>query len=510
MSLKKSLFNALTSAEEDATFDFVQNGTNYKITKSDLVALFGTTGSLAQEGDVTGIATLHQSGDVNYIRNLIGGAGIAASLSAAGGIQLSHSFVSGADGVPVFTGLTENTPLIRSLVAGPGVSLSVADRSVQISASDTPVSTKTVLVNTMSDFPAPSSGVITLAASTAYYVTNDLTTSSRFVLSDDTVLMATDGTLINLEYTGTDTMLTSENASVKVRDISLSCEDGQLLDITDDGTHLFQMSNIRVPVCDTIGSVEGVQVANFQSMLWEDIVTDGISFAGLNTVINFEANVGNLNGGTFIDMGTSTTLGFSIESSFGILAAGTTFLSGAADSANIIPGGLGTILNTRAQGSGVPLNGVSEEDSLWQFLLNNGIADSRDTALMSNSGVTVAVLSTNTPVKVSSNWVEQEVNHFTTDSTGKITYTGKGTHVTLHATVTARMSSGTDDCSFYFALNGSIITDSAILREFKDDPGNIGMLWGLSLSTGDYIEIWAENHDTTVDIVVENLIIRID
>ena len=44
---KKSNFPALTTVPSDATFDFVSNGTNYKISIADLASYLGSSGSIS-------------------------------------------------------------------------------------------------------------------------------------------------------------------------------------------------------------------------------------------------------------------------------------------------------------------------------------------------------------------------------------------------------------------------------------------------------------------------------
>lgn len=509
--IKKSRFPAVTSLADTAYVDAVLNGQNVKILLSDFIALFGTTGSIEQLGEVTGTPVLNISGTINQIRNIVNGPGVSASLSPQSGVQLGHNFTVDKTGAPIMKNETALSPTLRSLVAGSGISVALQNGFIQIALSGTPVTTKTVIVNEESDFPTAVAGVITLEAETQYLLTNDITTSSRFVLSSDTVVSGSDGTLITLTYSGSGVMFSSTDNSNKIKDIIIVCASGTFCNISCSAcSNIFQAVGCRI-TCATAGTITGMYTVSFQNVLW-NVTTDGLTFAGNNEIISFTQNIGSITSGTFVDLSTSTFSGFSLTNSFGVLSAGTTFISGLANSGNVNAGGLATVLNTRALGAGTPLSGVSESDALWEFFANSGINDSRDTILATNAGATVVIAATDTPVIIGATWVEQESSRFSLTAGGRFTYTGKGAFVTFHATITADIVTGTKiPCTFYFFKNGVEITDSGIRRDFTAlNAGNFSLLWGDDLETGDYIEVFAENNSTTSDITIINAIVRFD
>lgn len=516
--VKISDFIVQDEISDNALIPFVENDTNYTIKFGDLQTELGSPGDFETYGPVTGVPIYFMVGSMvvgappeitNYWRNLVSGNGIDVSVGPEGGALIAHAFDADTTGVPVLVDAETATPKIRSLTGGSGINVSGVNGNIQIALSATPASTKTVIVNELADFPTPAAGVITLDAETGYYLTNDITTSNRFVMQDNTVLEGADGTLITLEYTGSGNMITAVDSDCKLIDLILDCSSGTLLDISDDGTHLFQMISSRC-ICDEIGTVDGVYVANFENIAWE-ITTDGIEFLNNNSIINFLSNIGGCNAGSFIDLGTSTFDGFSFNNSFGVLGAGATFITGAADSANVNSGGLATVLNTRALGSGTALSGITTKDALWQFFDNANMPDSRNTMLATHAGATITIAAANTPVIIGATWTEQEVSRFTTTAGGRFTYTGNGAFVNMTATITADIATGVDDCTFYFFKNGVEITASGVLREIDaGNPGNLSMIWGDDLDNGDYIEIWCENNDASVNIIIENIIFRMD
>lgn len=509
---KKSDFTEQGVIPAGATFDYVYNGTNYKISVADMIAAFGTTGTLEQVGDPTQTPILKQVGAVNQIRTLEDGAGIKASISPQGGALLDHNFTVDSTGIPILSNSAAASPTLRSILAGSGITVAVSNGSIQIALSATPATTKTVIVNVLADFPTPAANVITLEADTLYFLTNDIAAgANRFVLSDTTIIDGSDGLLIELSYTGSGTMFTGLNVTGRIKNLILSCPNGQLFDFTGTGSESFFFNSCVVSKCDTVGSIEDMLFFSLDDVAFQDIITAGITFAGSISLLSLTKIVVGQNGGIFIDLGVVVFNGISINFIKATLAAGTTFLSGAVDSVNISSGGLGAVTNTRISGAGTVLTGIVSTDNLWVFDSNNAIPDSRDAALMNNTGVTVTISTINTPVKIDGNWVEQNVSRFETATSGTMTYKGPGAHVSLNVTVTAESALSSKDFTFYFALNGTEITASGIPRTLTaGTPGNLTLFWSLELSTDDEIEVWVENNTDSTNCVINSAIVRID
>jgi hypothetical protein len=165
MSQKKSEFSALQTIDDAATLDFVVNGQNFKITKADFLAAMGVTGTLTQEGAVTGTPVLDVTQTPNYLlRNIEDGPGVKASVSPENGLTIEHNLRSGSTGVAVFTNTSEVQPLIRGLLAGNNVSITVDGDALQIDANIGTVP-NTVVVQSASDFPVAAAGIRVLPAS---------------------------------------------------------------------------------------------------------------------------------------------------------------------------------------------------------------------------------------------------------------------------------------------------------------------------------------------------------
>jgi len=132
---KKSQFVQKTTVESGSYLDYFVNGTNYKISYSDFASGLGVTGSIVQDGAVTGAAILDTQGTVNNIRNIENGSGISASVSPENGVIISHNITADSNGAPLFLNTSADSPTIASLVAGNGISITSTDAYVTISQS---------------------------------------------------------------------------------------------------------------------------------------------------------------------------------------------------------------------------------------------------------------------------------------------------------------------------------------------------------------------------------------
>ena len=512
---KKSEFISRDDIPSGATYDFVYEGTNYKIPIGAMIEAFGTTGTLSQKGDPTQTPILNINGTNNEIRNLEDGPGVKASISPHGGALLEHNFQQGSTGSRIVKDITADSPIFRTLLAGAGISVAEQNGFIQIAISETPATSKTVIINEASDFPAAVGGAITLEAETIYFVTDDLTLSDRFIFSQNSVMSSGDGTVIDLIYTGTNPMFSATDVSFKVKDIGVCCPNSDMLAINDStGGALCQVVNTRVDECDTIGTCEGVFALVFQNVTFDDIITNGILFTGNNTIINIQTSVAVLNGGTLIDLGTSTTGGISIGTSYAITAAGTTVLAGLPNSGNINAGGLGTVVNIRAAGLGSALSGIDPNDNLWQFSLNSTVKDTAIAgmaSLRSNATETIIAVAT-TPVLLAGTFVADVENKFSGTAAGRLTHTGlKVITIPVTASLTGAPVSGVNiGVTYHLYKNGVDITRALATNIISSgSPKNTSLLWSLDLDTDDYLEIYVSNNTNTTNILVTDVTIRV-
>ena len=227
---KKSEFIQQNTVLANSYLDYVVNGTNYKISYDNFVANLGVTGSIVQDGAVTGAPVLDVDGTVNRIRTIENGSGVNANVSAENGIKLSHNFVNDATGTPLFLSTTADQPVFASLVAGNGIALTSTDNYVTIAqegiaeyanvhmhgnatetviaATATPVKVAgTFIVGDEAGYTGDTTGRITHTGNTARHIINAIISMTVASGTNHTVSMyiALNGTVIPSTKTTTTT-----------------------------------------------------------------------------------------------------------------------------------------------------------------------------------------------------------------------------------------------------------------------------------------------------------------
>lgn len=514
---KENQFPASTTLPSAAYLTYIASGVNYKIDLASFNAAIGVTGTISQKGAATGTPVLDKQGAVNWVRNLENGSGVKASVSASNGITLAHNFTVDATGVPLMLNKTLASPTIPSLVQGSGIVVAASGDTIVISSSATPASTKTVVVSSEADFPAAVAGVITLVTETDYLIVNDISTSNRFAIAGNTTVRGIASTLITLTYTGSGNMFTTTAGSnAKFNEIGFSCASGALISATGGGTGQVQFVECRVASCDTIGTASAMFVIRFVQVAFSAITTGGLTVSGANTALFMDSCYIYLNGGTYLTLGAATFDELYFYRQIVLSSAGgTTFLSGAASSANINAGGLASAVDCRINGSATALSGITTDDSLWNFALNDDIEDTRQDGLLSmqaNATDTV-IAGVNTPVLVAGTWVVQETGQMTGTTAGRLTSTsGRGAKLPITASLSIAPASGSNKTlSVYVAVNGSVIAASKRTAVVSStDIASVTLPWQHDLQPTDYIETFVENNTDAVDILVSSAILRVN
>lgn len=514
--IKKSDFVLVDSSESNDTFDLVRNGQNLKIKQSSLISDFGVSGTLETRGEVTGTPVLTVIAGVNYIRNILGGAGINVALSAQDGVEISHNFTADGTGTPVLINSGSDSPTIRSIQAGAGISVAGVGGIIQIASTGTPASSKTIIVYSIDDILDAADSVVgdvvTLADNIEYKLENDVSSAYQFVMGSNTVLSGADRDLITLTYTGIYTMITAVDVDTKIKDINLSCGSGTLFDVSSTtGVHRFRAQNISA-ICDNVGTFDSLATITFLSANFNAVYTQGFEFAGTIEVIIMDL-VGMVmpsGTGNAITLGTSVITYIIIDK--GLISVNTSgySISGLANSGNIATDGLGSITNSRNFGSAAISDNIYNTDNRWNFHANTELPDSYNTVLATHGGATITISVIATPVAITGTWTNQMLSRFTGTAAGVWTYTGIGDNIELNASLTVNMALGQDNVSFWLYKNGVQVTGSRT-RGFiyTGRPNNIVLMWEDNAVTNDYYQIYVQNDDDTEDIIIVSATMRI-
>ena len=517
MSEKISEFVRITSVDDAGVLTVVQNGQNFQISQADYLAGLGVTGTIVQEGDVTGTPILDVDGTVNKIRNVEDGPGIISSVSPENGLKLQHNFTQGIVGSPVLINPEAQQPTMARIAQGSGISVTSIDDRIVIDAVSTPVASSTVIISQLSDFPAASGGTITLADNTDYFLTQDVTSADNFELGNNCVVRSSAAGIVTLTYSGVGDMFIGTNKTFSIQMISVSCATGNLFNIaaTVPGA-VVQLLECQVTSCVSGGTINGQFITRLDGVSFLNFQTNGILFTGSHQTFIADQCVIFLNGGAYFDFGTATFNNILIgnqviESS----AGGTTFISGSAGSANINAGGLGSVQNTRITGSATALSGITSQDALWNFALNDRIEDTRTDGLLSMQGNATAtvIASAGVGVLVAGTWVVELEGQMTGTTGGRLTYNGgKDARLPITASITIEpVSGGTQEMGVMIAVNGSVKANS--LRTASAAPGSpvsITGPWQEDLSPTDYVEVFVTNESGTTNVLISSAISRVN
>jgi len=512
--IRKSNFPGQSTIPSDGFFDFTSAGHNIKISIADLLTALGATGSLAQSS-TNGSAVLDDQGAVKVIRNIVAGFGIATKIDAQNDLEIATDFTFDETGVTLVDDPDDPAALFRSLVAGSGINIGGTPGQIQIAVTGVPASTKTVIVAVKADLPTPAVGIITLAADTNYLFTADVDVGTDRLVLNGNLISAADSSLIQLTYTGTGVMLTDIGNSSKFTKIKLSCPNGTLTDIQGGGVGVFQMLDMTVKDCLSIGTWDALRGSQMNNVSFDSLPTTGLLFTGSQGIFLNTGSLVNLLAGTFLDLGTATFDGFSFTSSFPTVAAGATMVSGLANNGNINTGGFATIHEVIQGGSGAALSGITSDDTQWQFDLNNTISDTRPDALASFNTPTNTVITTvNTPVLVAGVWTtEPAVSQFTVTAGGRLTYNGiKPATFPISISANIESVSGSNKAiTIHLFKNGSIVTNANMPNKVSsNDPKSTSIMWQLKFNPTDFIELFIENNTDNIDLKVNKSSIRIN
>lgn len=373
---------------------------------------------------------------------------------------------------------------------------------------------KQVTVNAKSDLPAPSGGVITLDSEIDYVAGDDFSLGTdRVVMSADTVFRGIDENVITITYTGTGDMFTASDVSCRLKGFTANAVNGTFINALNtagnEGT-----SNVIIEQVDfdvkNLGTIENLNILGVFRTAANTITGTGWVFTGTaGNATSFNDNTVTQSAGTYLDLGTATFLSFDVNNYLMVGGAGTKFLDGAVSSGNIRTGGLGRVIRGRDFGSETILTGITTSDALWEFDLNDKIADTRPDGLLSlqaNAAATTIGVA-GTPVLVAGTWVVERSSQFTGTTGGRLTYDG-GKDATLPITgsfTVEPVSGGAVNVSIEVAIDGVVVPNSKRTGNTSSgNPTSITIPWQEVFSTTQFIEYFVTNEDTTVNVLVSS------
>lgn len=521
LGIKKSSFPASTTVPDTATFDYVYNNTNTKITKANLLTALGVTGTIVQIGNPLSTQVLDTTGTVNGIRAITDGSGISTSVNAMNGIDIAHNFTQDSIGLPILLDIGAASPTFTSLLPGAGINLSADGTNITITATGTALpATNVVTVNVEADFPTAVGGVITLEAGKTYLLSNNVTTANRFVMSEGTSMIGYTAGGTALTYTGSATMFTSVDVNATFSNIVLNCPSAKVWDASETVGSLKTLSirSVVVASCDTLGTITDLRTFFCEALSALSVATNGFNFVGGDFVlIGMELASIQSPSASFValDLGTAVADTIRIRTVIFDGVTGGLALTGAASNGNLTSEGQGEMVDCSFRNDITPIDTIDLlHDVRWVGLDNNGLANTHPDSLSYNTaGTVVTIGSTSVPVKIGGTWVDSGSAHFTVDLAGRVTYIGvEDLTVPVTASLTCDpVSGGNKEFAVSFGVNGSVITATTTKgRAANADIYTLTLVWQIEFKTNDYVEAFIQNDSDTTNFNVSHGILRIN
>ena len=408
--------------------------------------------------------------------------------------------------------------IVVTAADGNGLLQIQADKSTAANADFIAQPTNQVNINALSDFPAPVAGLITLVASTKYFVGSDVSIGTNRLDQSAGNISVSGSESINtsLTYTGTGDMFTITNARARINNLTLNALTGRVINFSDNTDTIFRMNDCSVN-CDKFGlfnsSGPNGSTTRFTAVSPSSIITSGCEITGGWNTWLWEVSAANLAAGDLFDFGTATFDQIVLDLILADLSAGANLIKGTTASANINVGGSAIITRMLTGGAGTTLDTVTTDDIRWIFSNNDDIADTSPDALLTLAGNATETVIGSAGVGVLANastWVVDSISKFVGTTAGRATFKGERT-VSAPIDISAGLKSATGnfDAFLSVAINGVIKISGVPVAISSSKPTAASVIFQEKLSEDDFVELFVTNKDSTVNIIVTDAILRV-
>ncbi len=371
-----------------------------------------------------------------------------------------------------------------------------------------------VIINELSDFPAPSGGVITLEDNITYYISDNIVTSDRFVCGQNNIITSNNPFANALIYTGVGDMFTGSNVSFAIDRGIIACPNATAFNFsaTAGNSPTFGLNLTTIGSCQACGVFDNLRSLNITNTSFFDC-SEGFTISGSDnwdtvTVSRLRLD-GVVNSITGIDLTTSLHRTFELNNYVILGGVGSVGISGLPSNANIQPDFIATIEQCEFTTNVTPLSGITIDDVRYSFLSNSGLQDSTiDANPYLTIETTVTINAAGTYEKINQgNWNATEQSRLSVSTDGDITnLMEKPVKVQINGSVTLEKTGGGADLLTARLVYNDLPNDpQSVITELGTDntnPTNIGLLGIFTLNPGDSISIYVANQDSTANIVV--------
>lgn len=376
-----------------------------------------------------------------------------------------------------------------------------------------------VYVNSISDFPAPSGGVITLAANTTYLLGAVNITALvdgnpvRFVLSEGTVVTGIDPINSVLTYSGADNLFTATNVNAVLCSFLANIPNGSLISFTSINRTLC-LTHVSMSG-GTVGTANGGETIKVYDCEWRNIV-NGLAISGEWDTVRVNRNLIETDVGTtgaildFIGTGTAEIFDIDIfENKFV-----TDTITAIRVAEPLIVTDEAYLVNNRFRGTATFIDGVNFSTAKWYLRSNTGSEDTRMTAHMWMNGNTTA-----TTISAIDEWVKigiatsaNSLAGFTHTSPNTLTYLrAQPKSVKIVASLDVESSSNNQVCQVAVFRNGSLVAATA--REIELNTQNISKSITINsrieIGINDVLELYIRNRTSITNFTVKSLAVTV-
>ncbi len=364
-----------------------------------------------------------------------------------------------------------------------------------------------VLVKSAADLPAPSGGVITLNAGTTYEVNGTIVLNSKINLNG-CYLIGRDANNDKIIYSGTGELFTG-NAGGTLRLLTLSSGAGaRLFNLNLGTTDNLLMRDVIVGNCQEVGQITGGYIVFF-SVIQFKANTNGITFQNVNTLLLDNTAWFSDNKGTFEKLAGT----FAHVNKLGGFSMPLTANNGVAFdvASNPTIAEAGNLKNTAFIGDGVKVKGTFSKK--WEVEAA-GITTEKDAVATASCYITTSGLTgiskVNTPVKITGTTTTSDLVRFTAPLSNRLQYDGtKSRTFIVNAVLSVTGTSSTAyTYSFYIYKNGLQVPGSKQRTKVYSGSGDVqtvAIACTVSLAPGEYVEVWAENNNSSDDLTAQNM-----
>jgi len=370
-----------------------------------------------------------------------------------------------------------------------------------------PCRTNHVMIRSLGDFPAPSAGVITLADSTTYELNGLINIGANTLnMGNATVIYGINKLADGLTTSGTGNIITSTNTAFVLKDFTINAPNTSgVINITQNSSNETTIRDIDFDDCNILGTITGGGHITFDGCDMHDGITNGLVIQGTVTAFLFIHNeITGMAAGTCLNIASGTFKIIGITANTFYVTTGVT----AINISNSLTLSNGMLQTCFFSGTGSYLSGITTTDINWSIRGNTGLADGTANGFVrfKNNATVTTISAANTYYKASGTnnyFIGERCDNGSTNNRihyiGKKTFTGK-----FLVTCSVQPANTGNDIVIAVYKNGTTNIEET------DTKGvgatfNVAINGEVSLSTGDYLEIFIMNQSASSNVTIQDM-----